>query len=341
MSRLTIKTPRSLKLASHIYDLNLGKLLLDKYDEFLLDMSETSYGEPFAMLLLANQFKEMVDKSKNTVFLLKYPKNNFGGYAQHIGLFNYMGFALGNTPDSATGSKNYTPIRSFSISKILADRGDEPVGKYLTSYSSELSQVLCQASEGAAFDLFEYCLREIMRNSAEHSEGSSLVVMGQHWPSQHTAEIVVCDNGIGIANTLYDNEYIDCSTNREALKFALLPGVSGVSREERFEQDEFWGNSGFGLYVTSRFCSEHGSFRMISGDSGLTLARGYQTEHPAWGFGGTCVQMRFSTRQAENQTGRIAEIIEEGKSDFKGILSDYPIKPSAASKMLASHFDKR
>lgn len=178
-----------------------------------------------------------------------------------------------------------------------------------------------------------------MRNAVEHGAGKNLVVFGQRWDANGVAEIVIYDDGIGIAETLYDNEYIDCNNGREALKFAILPGISGVSRNERFSQDEKWGNSGFGLYVTSRFCAEYGSFRMISGNDALTFSRGIQSEHK-WTVPGTFVQMRFSVQASSNQINRINQIIEDGKSEFLSILGDHPIQPSAASKLLASHFDK-
>lgn len=111
-----------------------------------------------------------------------------------------------------------------------------------------------------------------MRNAVEYGAGENLVVFGQRWDANGVAEIVICDDGIGIAETLYDNECIDCNNGREAPKFVILPGISGVSRDERSSQDEKWGKSGFGTYVTSRFCAEYGSFRMISGDDALTFS---------------------------------------------------------------------
>lgn len=269
----------------------------------------------------------------------KTTPNPFRGYASHVGLFKHIGFELGNKPSAATGSRTYTPIRTFLIPQIKEAAQDVPVGKYLTRFSSELSEVLCQEKSGDIFDLFEYCFREVMRNAVEHGDGQKLIVFGQRWDQSGIAEIAIYDDGVGIAETLYDNEFIDCKNGRDALKFAILPGISGVSRDERIAQDEKWGNSGFGLYVTSRFCAEYGSFRMISGSDALTFSRGVQSEHK-WNLPGTFVQMRFSVQSTKTQVARINEIIEEGKEEFSSILGDYPIKPSAASKLLASHFEK-
>ncbi|MBU2868309.1 hypothetical protein [Pacificibacter marinus] len=291
------------------------------------------------MLLFAKQAKELIRKHPQIAFFVRTTQSDFTRYAGHVGFFKFIGFDLGKAPNEAHGSQNYSPVRTFSLPKLIKQAADEPVGKHLTKYSSELAEVLCQSRDGAIFDLYEYCFREIMRNAAEHSRGNELVVFGQHWPAKSISEIVVFDDGVGVSENLYENEYIECATNRDALKFAILPGISGVSRDDRMNQDDKWGNSGFGLYVTSRFCSEAGLFRIISGNSGLTLAKGVQTEH-SWSHSGTWIHLRFRTDQAASQVERINEIIEEGKSEFSGILREFPIQPSAASKLLASHFEK-
>ena len=237
------------------------------------------------------------------------------------------------------GSTNYTPITIFDIDQLISDAGAEPIGLHVSKIIVGLAQNLAQENEGPVYDLMEYSLREIIRNAAEHSRGKQIAVLCQCWPAKQTAEIVVMDNGVGIAENLYDNEYLECETNAQALKFAMMPGVTGVSLSERIDQDDHWGNSGFGLYVTSRFCSENGSFRVISGKNGLTLSNGNQAEH-AWSYDGTCVQLRLSFDDAKSKVDRISEIIDEGTLVHKETISDYPINASVASQLLASNFKK-
>lgn len=337
--QVKIFAPSRLVLATHIFGLGWNKLSLPAGCDCIIDMSTCTYGEPQGMILFAVTCRDLIKRHPSVNFKLQTAPNAFKGYASHVGLFKYIGFDLGNAPNTATGSKTYTPIRTFDIHRIKEAAGKIPIGKYLMSYSAELAQILCQSDRGDMFDLFEYCFREVMRNAVEHGAGNNLIVFGQRWNHKGSAEIVIYDDGIGVAETLYDNEYIDCNNGREALKFAILPGISGVSRDERFSQDEEWGNSGFGLYVTSRFCAEYGSFRIISGDDALTFSRGVQSEHK-WTLPGTFVQLRFSVQSTSSQVSRINEIIEEGRSEFSGILGNFPIQPSAASKLLASHFYK-
>ena len=307
--------------------------------ECIIDVSECRYGEPQGMILFAVLSRNLIRRHPNVKFSLRFKKNDFKGYAAHVGLFKLAGFELGHAPNIASGSINYLPVRHFRISDLIEAAENDPIGKYLMKYSRELANVLCQSSSSDVFDLFEYCFREVMRNAVEHGRGTELIVFGQHWKAKGIAEIVIYDNGVGIAETLYDNEYINCVNNRQALKFALLPGISGVSRKVRFTQDDTWGNSGFGLYVTSRFCAEFGSFRIISGRDALTFARGKQIEHQ-WSMQGTFIQMRFNVLSASTKIARINQIIEEGKSEFRQLIGNYPIEASAASQILASHFSK-
>lgn len=292
------------------------------------------------MMLLAVQFRQLMRRYPEVEYRLLSRANDFRGYADHMGYFRFLGFDRGTDVGGARGSSTYTPIEVFSIRQLQIEAGEEPYGKYVSSKARKLAKILSQQETGPLFDLFEYTFREIMRNAVEHSRGEELIVFGQFWPANEEAEIVVMDNGIGIARNLYDNESIECANNREALKFALMPGITGVPRQVRAKQDEHWGNSGFGLYVTSRFCSETGLFRVFSGSSALTLAKGIQTEHN-WSFSGTCVQMRLSTARAQKRAERISEIVNEGQGERTNLFNDTPIKASVASKMLASHFEKR
>lgn len=291
------------------------------------------------MLVLAKQFRGLVRRFPHVKFTMLSRPCNFRGYAEYMGFFKYLGFERGNGPNAAKGSKSYIPIRIFDLEKIRQLAGDEPIGLLIDREASALAEVLSQSSEGPLFDTFQYALRETMRNAAEHSKGSELAVFGQYWPTKKKAEIVILDNGIGIAETLYDNEYIDCQNERDALRFALLPGISGVSREERAIQHERWGNSGFGLFVTSRICSENGLFRILSGNNGLTLKGGVQIEH-SWSARGTYIQLILNIDDRTRMPARVKELVESAENRRLEIFQDYPIQASAASKMLASDFRK-
>ena len=117
---------------------------------------------------------------------------------------------------------------------------------------------------------------------------------------------------VGIFRTLLDGGVLEQCDEVNALQLALQPGVTGVSQVERSHQPESNRNSGFGLYVTSQFCSERGIFRLISGNQGLTHSRGAETFHD-WPFSGTCVQLKLNTSDLDAASDRIKEIVTEGE----------------------------
>lgn len=251
-----------------------------------------------------------------------------------------MGWPRGRDPREAWSSKGYLLIEKFSIADFKKRAGSGPIGQLINDEASRLAHVLCQQDTGAVFDVIQYAVREILRNSAEHSESESVCIMAQYWPTKDVAEIVIIDDGVGVPHSLYGNDYAECANSREALKFALLPGISGVSIEDRIGQDDFWGNSGFGLFVTSRICAQNCQFRIFIDRQGLTLFGSSQIEHD-WVLPGTCVQMRLDVRRTREVQTSIGRIIAEGESQRKTLMRNFPIQASADSKMLQSQYRKK
>ena len=333
-----ISIPRELRLAEHVFALKLDHIDLSFVDVCTFDFRNCEFGEPLPILLLADKIKRLAGNFGGTCkFRLLPGKTAFSSFADHVGLFRYMGWARGREPGEAYGSTGYLPIETFDILDFKRKAGKGPIGELINDEATRMAVVLSQTDEGSTFDVLQYAIREIMRNAAEHSDGTRATIMAQYWPTRYEAEIVVIDNGVGIPNNLYENEYVDCNNARQALKFALLPGISGVSLEKRINQDEFWGNSGFGLFVTSRICAENGLFRLISDRQGLSLVGDRQIEHD-WVHHGTCVQMRLRTRKSTAIQADIPRLIEEGENQRAALMRHYPIQASAASKMLASQY---
>ena len=264
------------------------------------------------MLLAASEVKEMTRNNPSVEFVCRSKDNHFRGYADHIGFFRHMGFLRGNQPGQAWGSTGYIPIQSIDANSLKEASGDRPYAEIVEEKSAELAGVLTQCQTGGVYTALQYALREMLRNSVEHSLCDKVVLFGQFWPRKDLAEIVLYDNGVGIRQTLTESGVNPAATTEEALELALRPGVSGVSEYERKHQHENWRNSGFGLYVTSRFCSERGIFRVISQDAGLTLSKHGRSKHD-WRFHGTCIQMKLDTSDLEKSGDRILEIVTEGE----------------------------
>lgn len=329
----------TLSLISHVENLGLRRLDLTGFSNCTLRFSDCKFARPIAMMYLAEEFRRLRRRFPRVAYRILTRDNQFRGYADHIGFFRFLGFPRGNRPGQVAGGMRYVPIELINLNRIRDDASNGVIGPLVKSRAIKMAKVLSQSESGVLFDLFEYTLREVLRNSAEHSRGSVGVVMGQYWPREDLAQIVIADNGVGIAENLYESEMVECNTNLQALKFSILPGVTGVSLDARQLQDDHWGNSGFGLYLTSRVCSEEGFFTIISGPDAIQLAHGSIEEHK-WSYGGTLVAMQFKVSSAARMISKLDDLIFEGGKENKELLRDYPISPSRASKMLASHFER-
>jgi hypothetical protein len=246
-------------------------------------------------------------------FSCRPARTNFNGSTNHIAYLKFWGFQRGNEIGDAKGSGNYVPIQVFDLTKMKVALGDRPYAEIIEEKASELALILTQQRSGEVFIALQYSIREMMRNSIEHSLGDRVVFLGQYWPTKHEAEIVLCDDGCGVSETLRTTEEVQ--SDKKGLPLALRPSISGVTEFEKSHQDEPYRNSGFGLYVTSRLCSEQGVFRIISGNAGLTRRGDVLTPHD-WRFNGTCIQMKIRTDGLADVEGRIKSIVDEGEREL-------------------------
>ncbi|MBT3141372.1 ATP-binding protein [Ruegeria litorea] len=316
--------PRNLTSFSSVANLELRSLDLHEIDRCILDFTGTHFAEPLPMMSLASDLRDLRTRFPAVTYLCNSKDTAFRGYADHIGYFRFLGFSRGNLPGDVSGSGNYVPIHLFNIDKIKEASGDEPYGKIVSEESVKLAEVLAQDSKSNVFVALEYAIREILRNAVEHGMGSKAAMLAQYWPKKHEAEVVICDNGLGIVRTLEAHHAF--SDSYEALELSLNAGVSGTSELERQYQNPYYRNSGFGLYTTSTLCAKHGSFRIISGDAGLSRQSENLKRHK-WSFDGTCVQMKLRTNELSESRSTIQKIIEVGETGL-----GKPQSASTASK---------
>jgi DEAD/DEAH box helicase domain-containing protein len=82
-----------------------------------------------------------------------------------------------------------------------------------------------------------YSIREIVRNVIEHSESETYTVSAQYWPSQSSAEFAVADAGCGVLSSLSHNPKLEVENDLDALKLAMLPGISSKAWRRKGSQD--------------------------------------------------------------------------------------------------------
>lgn len=310
-------------------------VIMDIDNDQLFDFSSTKLYDPFAMLFMASTIKENLNKKHNVKGVLRYkPSVSSISYAGHMGFFKSISenIAIGKMPGEARGSNSYLPVTKIDIKNDF--NGCNNIEEAIESKSIELAKVLTQEKE--LYKVFAYVIREMLRNSIEHSNENCVWICAQYWPSKSLTEIAILDNGIGIRKSLTKNIHYkyDINNDETALKMSLLPGITesfGIKQD-----DSIWSNSGFGLYIASHLCQElNGSFLIASDSKALYLCDGKEeiinTNHK-----GTAIRMTIKTNKKIEYDKIIKKIRDEGISLSKEINKSVK-KPSKSSSGLVKY----
>ena len=239
------------------------------------------------------------------------------------------------------------PILSSEISTIRDLRQEardtyEQVGQIIENYSERLAKLLTSQKDTTLVETLTFCFREIIRNVVEHSQAKKITFCAQYWPYLKKAEIVVLDRGQGIRNSLNENSTLpDIETDKDALNFALLPSISSkvaYGKKQKRKSDDFWKNSGFGLYMTHRIAGMGGDFFIASGRHGLQWIQDEKKDYKVR-LKGTILRMVVQT----NNISELQETLGEFRADGFALaqeLTKMEIEPSTASLMLSKHRTK-
>lgn len=186
------------------------------------------------------------------------------------------------------------------------------------------------------FNALSYSLREIIRNVFEHSECDRVLYCAQYWPMSSKVEVSMLDRGIGIRESLGANPNYRYPTDKLALEMSLLPSVSG--KTHRPASSEAWGNSGYGLYMTSRLCRNGRNFVIASGKSAIGLSKTLLKRNFRTSLHGTAVRMNIDTLEIGNVQARLDQFRKEAPEIAKRALGRAPRNPSYMSLLLRRDF---
>lgn len=331
-----IKTPPSLTLGKSLeFAAELAAIRDPARIE--IDFAPLGYAEPFGMLLAASELDLL--RTRFSAIDQRYVgfKN---GYLAHMGFFKAFGLDFGKNPGEAEGSMNYLPITLLASDQVKAEavRRNVDPGDVVEVESRKLSELLCREADGDLVDTLAYAIRELMRNVIEHSEAPDIWCCAQHWPKKKKIEVAILDRGVGLQKTLSNNPHIDASDDKKAINYALMPAVSGkVFKGAKRRKKGPWGNSGFGLYMTSRIARNGGTFFVATGRTGMLLAKN-KVYHPCE-LGGTALRMVIDTSSVAELSKSLARYREEGYEIQRSYREIIDIDPSSASLMLTRDFD--
>ena len=323
--------------------LNFGSELSSytgRADTFIFDFQGKGLDTPFGMLYLAFAIQKFIAAHPGSKHEPVHYEER--GYAAHMGYFQTCGFELGNLPGQAQGSDTYIPLTVMQVSGIQAQARDEvrEVGDVIEEHSRKLSSILLQQADSPAVDILTYSFREMLRNIVEHSSSGIIAFCAQFRKRTRQAEIAILDTGVGIRTTLSNNPYLSIDNDHQAINLAIMPGISGkMFKGVRKDPYDSWQNSGFGLYAVSRLCGHGGKFTLCSGDTALALKPESRKYHPS-NHQGTALRIILSASEFKDARSTLAKIMKEGDDKIKE-LNIEEAKASAASRMLASEFEKK
>ena len=178
--------------------------------------------------------------------------------------------------------------------------------------------------------LFVYLFREAIRNAPEHGKANVVQFQAllEEEADQSYLNLKVTDGGIGIYNSLCMNRvhksYLE--NNREALLWALKPGISGsFSPGHNGRENDPNANSGYGLFMISEVVKKlGGSMVLASGTATLYLDRDTCTVKDI-PYQGTALLLQFPT---------------DGIDDFQALIDEVRISGEAAAKEIKHAFQE-
>lgn len=177
--------------------------------EIELDFSKLSTIEPFGIVYFSS-FIQMINRIPDLNITCSYIDDNSISYAKHMGLFQCCGFDIGKMPREhfPVDDKRYIPITIIRTDflKKQAIESSQHVGDIVEKYSKSIAELITAEKDSDLVETLTYCFREIIRNVVEHSDSRKIIFCAQYWPYLKKAEIVVLDRGIGIKQSLNQND---------------------------------------------------------------------------------------------------------------------------------------
>ena len=132
----------------------------------------------------------------------------------------------------------------------------------LTKFITEMIPLLHLEAEQAK--TIGYIVSELVRNVIEHAAAENgAVLCAQYYKKSNSIRIGIADTGVGIKETV--NQSYSATTDLEAMKLALWPGITGTTRREGGTDL----NAGAGLFFIKSIASVNRDFFVIYSGNGF------------------------------------------------------------------------
>ena len=294
-------------------------------EEVVFDFSKISHFDPLSMLILGTTIQSYREKFLEQIFYVEGIDDK--SREDTMGFFPYISKSAGieNQPDQVHEGGSYIPIISINVQELRKDeiaKGNYMVlGDLIEKEAGRLAHFFDQGDK-EVHRLLTYLIRELLRNTPEHSGTNTMWICGQYDPSYEMAEIAVADEGMGLFRSLTQNafhkEYI--TDNEKALQWAMKAGISKAFKPSmKQKSNDEWENSGFGLYMVSEICkSLNGSFCIVSYGNYMLIDND-KIVYGETNFNGTAVKIRVPFKGISNAQDLISRIANQGEMEARTI----------------------
>lgn len=154
-----------------------------------------------------------------------------GHYLDRMGLFKILKKESPFKISNHESAGRFVPIAQIKTAKEQSD------------FISEIIPLLHLQPKKA--DAIQYTLGELVRNVLEHSQSENgAIVAAQYYQDSKIIRLGICDTGIGIRGSMMENWPLKTRTDLDAIKWSLVPGVSGTTKREGGTEQ----NAGAGLF---------------------------------------------------------------------------------------------
>jgi len=301
---------------------------------FYYDFSKMQHCPPFGVLAIANAIRTNIKKYPHAQHIpVRMNETQGSDYAHSLGLFRMLGWESGKKELNDCGQPYHIPIVELSPELLRNEYGKDTVilGNLIEHAAEKMATTLTQSPSSDITKALQYCIREMVRNTFEHGKTNSVWVCGQFWPQKGRAEIAIMDEGCGIKASLQSNHRFKCTSDKDANKLALQPGVSRMVGLYQDPYDD-WQNSGYGLYVSSSLCTLGGHFILASGDDATFLNNHGQKNYSST-MNGTIVCLSLNANNIEDLSKLLKAIVSEGSRRSKEYGKDRILTASKVSSI--------
>lgn len=203
---------------------------------------------PWAATLIAAYCIWLREVRNKDVYLDYDPFSPTGKFIENIGLPCAFGYE-----QEIPVRRNFVPLTKVTTSKDIKPFIDK-TAKLLDLDDSELS------------DALKYSLTELLRNVVQHAHSRiGGLASAVFYPTKGIVEITIADIGCGLRHSLHE-AYREINRDEKALRFALLPHVSGTFTSGNYGNMK--DNAGLGLFFVKEIASRaFGGFFLASGSA--------------------------------------------------------------------------